>query len=99
MKFNLPTLDSVAPIIIVVVLVAFFGLIVLLVILLKKHVPGLKNEEKPKSDREIAKEELDRILETVDEPMQEKKEDDESSPETPETQEDKKESTDGDEGK
>ena len=74
MKFNLPVLDSVAPIIVIVVLVAFFGLVILLVILLKKHVPGLKNEEKPKSDKEIAKEELDRLLETVDEPLQEKKE-------------------------
>lgn len=77
MKFNLPVLDSVAPIIVIVVLVAFFGLVILLVILLKKHVPGLKNEEKPKSDKEIAKEELDRLLETVDEPLQEKKEEEE----------------------
>jgi flagellar biosynthesis/type III secretory pathway M-ring protein FliF/YscJ len=68
-------LDSGMPtIIIIVVLVAFFGLVVLLVILLKKHVPGLKNTEKPKSDKEIAREELDRILETVDEPLEEKKE-------------------------
>ena len=74
MKFNLPVLDSVAPIIVIVVLVAFFGLVILLVILLKKHVPVLKNDEKPKSDKEIAKEELDRLLETVDEPLQEKKE-------------------------
>ncbi len=78
MKFNLPVLDSIAPIIVVVVLVAFFSVVVLLVILLKKHVPGLKNEEKPKSDKEIAKEELDRLLETVDEPLQEKKEEEES---------------------
>ncbi len=74
MKLNLPALSSVAPIIVIVVLVAFFGLVILLVILLKKHVPGLKNDEKPKSDKEIAKEELDRLLETVDEPLQEKKE-------------------------
>ena len=74
MKFNLPILNSIAPIIVIVVLVAFFALVILLVILLKRHVPGLKNEEKPKSDKEIAKEELDRILETVDEPLQEKKE-------------------------
>ncbi len=83
MKFNLPALDSVAPIIVIVVLVAFFGLVILLVILLKKHVPGLKNEEKPKSDKEIAKEELDRLLETVDEPLQEKTEEEEPSEEKP----------------
>lgn len=84
MRFNLPALDSVAPIIVIVVLVAFFGLVILLVILLKKHVPGLKNEEKPKSDKEIAKEELDRLLESVDEPLQEKAEEEKPSEEKPE---------------
>ncbi len=84
MRFNLPALDSVAPIIVIVVLVAFFGLVILLVILLKKHVPGLKNEEKPKSDKEIAKEELDRLLESVDEPLQEKMEEEKPSEDKPE---------------
>ncbi len=83
MRFNLPALDSVAPIIVIVVLVAFFGLVILLVILLKKHVPGLKNEEKPKSDKEIAKEELDRLLESVDEPLQEKVEEEKQGEEKP----------------
>ena len=46
--------SNMAPVIVILCLVGFFGLIVLLVILLKKHVPGLKNEEKPKSDKEIA---------------------------------------------
>lgn len=64
--------NNMAPVIIILCLVGFFGLIVLLVILLKKHVPGLKNEEKPKSDKEIAKEELDRLLEKVDDPEAEK---------------------------
>ncbi|MCI5940345.1 MAG: hypothetical protein SPI62_00065 [Candidatus Enteromonas sp.] len=64
--------SSMAPVIVILCLVGFFGLIVLLVILLKKHVPGLKNEEKPKSDKEIAKEELDRLLEKVDDPEAEK---------------------------
>lgn len=64
--------SSMAPVIAILCLVGFFGLIVLLVILLKKHVPGLKNEEKPKSDKEIAKEELDRLLEKVDDPEAEK---------------------------
>lgn len=59
-------------IVILLVLVGFFALIVLLVILLKKHLPGLKNQEKPKSDKEIAKEELDRVLEKVDDPETEK---------------------------
>ncbi len=47
-------------------------MVVLLVILLKRHVPGLKNNEKPKSDKEIAKEELDRVLEKVEDPEAEK---------------------------
>lgn len=64
--------SDLAPVIIILCLVGFFGLVVLLVILLKKHVPGLKNEEKPKSDKEIAKEELDRLLEKVDDPEAEK---------------------------
>ena len=64
--------SNMAPVIVILCLVGFFGLIVLLVILLKKHVPGLKNEEKPKSDKEIAKEELDRLLEKVDDPEAEK---------------------------
>ena len=89
MNFNLPVLDSVAPIIVIVVLVAFFGLVVLLVILLKRHVPGLKNEEKPKSDKEIAKEELDRILEPIETPVEEKKEEGETPSEDSPKGEDK----------
>ncbi len=68
----LNALSSTNPLVIVLVLVGFFALIVLLVIVLKRHLPGLKNQEKPKSDKEIAKEELDRILETVDDPETEK---------------------------
>ena len=54
-------------ILIPIILVAVFGLIVLLVIMLKKHVKWFKSDEKPKSDKEIAQEELDRILEPVEE--------------------------------
>lgn len=64
--------SSTNSIIIILVLVGFFALVVLLVILLKRHVPGLTNNEKPKSDKEIAKEELDRVLEKVDDPEAEK---------------------------
>ncbi len=53
-------------ILIPIILVAVFGLIVLLVIMLKKHVKWFKSDEKPKSDKEIAQEELDRILEPVE---------------------------------
>jgi len=54
-------------ILIPIVLVAVFGLIVLVVILIKRHVKIFKNDEKPKSDKEIAAEELDRLLQPVEE--------------------------------
>ena len=50
-----------------IILVAAFGIIVLIVILLKKHVKVFKKDEQPKSDKEIAAEELDRLLEPVEE--------------------------------
>ncbi|MGN1262199.1 MAG: hypothetical protein ACI4UT_03990 [Candidatus Enteromonas sp.] len=49
-----------------VIIVAVFGVIVLAVILVKKHVKPFQNEEKPKSDKEVAQEELDRILQPVE---------------------------------
>ncbi|MBR1846096.1 MAG: hypothetical protein IJ787_00025 [Bacilli bacterium] len=60
-------LAEMPPVLIGLLLVAGFGLIVLLVILLKRHVKVFKSDEKPKSDKEIAAEELDRILEPVEE--------------------------------
>ena len=66
-------------ILIPIILVAVFGLIVLLVIMLKKHVKWFKSDEKPKSDKEIAQEELDRLLEPVEElkPAEEEAEEEE----------------------
>ncbi len=68
------------------IIVAVFGIIVVGVILVKKYVHFFQSDEKPKSDKEIAKEELDRILEPVEElnPQEEKKEDGEDSTETKE---------------
>lgn len=84
MKSSLMTLAGMNPIFIVLILVAFFGVIVLLIILLKRHVPGLKDDSKPKSEKEIAKEELDRVLVPIDEPKQEeKKEEAEAKEEKP----------------
>lgn len=54
------------PLVYVVIMLAVFGAIVIGVILLKKYAKPFKNDEKPKSDKEIAAEELDRILEPVD---------------------------------
>ena len=63
-----------------IIIVGVFGLIVLLVILLKKKVKFFKDPEVVKSDKEIAKEELDRILEPVDEltPVEEENEEEPS---------------------
>ncbi|OPZ32123.1 MAG: hypothetical protein BWY98_01366 [Tenericutes bacterium ADurb.BinA155] len=47
------------------ILVAFFGVIVLIVIMIRKYAKPFKNEEKPKSQEEIAQEELNRVLEPV----------------------------------
>ena len=58
--------DALRGILTVVILVAVFGVIVLGVILAKKHIKFLRNDEQPKSDKEIAKEELDRLLEPVE---------------------------------
>ena len=55
-----------------VIIVAVFGLIVLFVIILKKHVKIFQNKEEPKSDKEIAAEELDRVLQPIDDPEAEK---------------------------
>lgn len=48
-----------------VILVAFFGIIVLIVILIKKKTNVFGGEEKPKSEAEVAEEELNRLLEDV----------------------------------
>ena len=50
------------PIIIIVIFIAFFGLIVLGVILIKKFAPAFKNQDTLKSEKEIAQEEVDRLV-------------------------------------
>ena len=57
------------------VIVGIFVVIVGLVILLKRHTKMFKDDEKPKSDREIAQEELDRVLEPIEEEKEVDKED------------------------
>ena len=49
-----------------VITAAVFAVIVLAVILEKKHVKPFQNQDKPKSDKEVAQEELDRILQPVE---------------------------------
>lgn len=48
------------------ILLLFFGAIVLIVILVKKYAKPFKNDEKPKSEKEIAAEELDRVLQPIE---------------------------------
>ena len=50
------------PIVFIVIILAFFGAIVGGVIAAKKYLKPFKNEEEVKSDKEIAEEELNRIL-------------------------------------
>lgn len=47
-------------------LVAIFGVIVLVVILIKKYGKHFRNDEKPKSDQEIAEEEVKRMVVDID---------------------------------
>ena len=51
-----------SPLFITIALVVFFGIIVIAVILVKKYVKPFQNTEKPKSDREIAEEEVNRLV-------------------------------------
>ncbi|MCF0112808.1 MAG: hypothetical protein HUJ60_02405 [Bacilli bacterium] len=55
-----------------VIIVAVFGLIVLIVIIVKKKVKFFQSDEKPKSDKEVASEELNRLLQDVDDPEAQK---------------------------
>ncbi len=55
------------PWLIVLILLGVFGLIVLLVILIKKYSPHFKNLDKPKTDEEIAREEVERLTVPMEE--------------------------------
>ena len=68
---NIVLAQDIAPILVPIILVAVFGIIVLVVVLVKRKVKFFQNDEKPKSDREIAAEELDRILEPIEEEIPE----------------------------
>jgi len=51
---------------IIVMLLAIFGAIVLAVILIKRYAPAFKSDDKPKSDKEIAEEEVNRLVRPVE---------------------------------
>ncbi len=61
-----------SPIFFIIIILAFFGLIVLAVSLVKKYAKPFQNTEEKKSDEEIAKEELDRVLVDFEEDTKEK---------------------------
>ena len=65
------------------IIIAAFGVIVLAVILLKRHVKFFQSDEKPKNEKEIAEEELNRLLEPVEEMKEKGAEGDETAPEEP----------------
>ncbi len=50
-----------------IIIFGVFGVIVLIVMLLKKYVKPFQNHDKPKSDKEVAAEELERILQPIEE--------------------------------
>jgi flagellar biosynthesis/type III secretory pathway M-ring protein FliF/YscJ len=52
---------------ILLMIVLVFGVIVLAVILVRKYAKPFKNDEKPKSEEEIAREEVERITRPMDE--------------------------------
>ncbi len=58
------------PGIILVLILVVFGLVALLVFLLRKYVPFFKSDEKVKTPEEIAKEEVDRLVEDLDEELE-----------------------------
>lgn len=64
------------PVILVLILVAAFGVIVLGVILIKKYVPAFKNTDTLKSEKEIAEEEVNRLVVDVDEGLKKKEDKD-----------------------
>lgn len=60
-------LDGMPSWLIVIVLLAIFGAIVIIVMLLRKYAKPFKSTEKPKSDKEIAQEEVARLTKELDE--------------------------------
>ena len=60
--------------VIALLILGVFAVIVIAVILIKKYTKVFKSDEKPKSEKEVAKEELDRILEPIDTELVEKPE-------------------------
>lgn len=56
---------------IIICLLAIFGVIVIAVILVRKYSKFFKSDEKPKSDKEIAEEEVNRLVVDVDDKTQE----------------------------
>ena len=80
----MPTL--IASWLIPLIIVAVFGVIVLAVILLKRHVKFFQSDEKPKNEKEIAEEELNRLLEPIEEMKEKGGEEETEAPEEGESE-------------
>lgn len=76
--------------VIALLIVGIFGVIVVAVILLKKYTKLFKSDEKPKSEKEIAAEELDRLLQPIEEDVVEKTEESEEEVKPEEPKEEKR---------
>ena len=76
-------LDGMPGFVIALLIVGVFAVIVIAVILVKKYTKVFKSDEKPKSEKEVAREELDRVLEPIDDELVEKVEEEEEAPAEP----------------
>lgn len=65
------------PILLILLILVIFGLLALGVFLARKYIPAFKSQEKPKSDREIAEEEVKRVTQELEEEEQKQEEEEE----------------------
>lgn len=74
---NTPIFDAMPGWAILLIILAIFGAIIIGVMLLRRHTKLFRDDSKPKSEKEVAAEELERLLQPIDEPLQEKQEEEE----------------------
>ena len=74
--------DGMPGFVIALLILGVFLVIVVAVMLVKRYTKIFKSDEKPKSEKEVAKEELDRILEPIDEELVERPSEEEEGEES-----------------
>ncbi len=67
MNYSILLLDGVPAWLFPIIIVVFFGLIAGGVFLVRKYAKPFKNDEKPKTDKEIAEEEVSRLTQELNE--------------------------------